>query len=504
MQVQGRRVLNGRYVDLRPIGRGQYGQVRLCLDLHACRLVAIKLCSRAALRSSSSRLSLDSRRTALRGRCAPHGAASLASSRSAGTLAAMASVTQTLTSGSARGPMGGVSRKRPAPGGGDAGQDGEPPRRRSCASSAGRASEEATGESQRAAGDESRAASAFSVFRSHSAAYGGLQLQPPPGVPAQPAVDPTAPAAPRCAEACGARCAAAASPTLRGDVARVGVKAEEAAAQPQSAALAFACGTHDNSAQSTATAAPALESDVAAQPRTAALVANATRPHGSFAMSRSPHHGSAASLRSGVTDVQLGGRGSLDRCRDGSAAQAERPILAEARILRQLRHRNVVHLHAVVDDPAADDVALVMEYVSGGTLEQPKATFKSNRCAHDNAQQLLRGASVSACALSNARVLLPCVSERSEHAKKIQQGENTIESRCRWQTVPEATVRSWVEQAVCALEYLGEQGIAHGDVKPANLLLASDGTVKLADFGGACSTAPSHDVRLRPSRHSFG
>ncbi len=38
-------------------------------------------------------------------------------------------------------------------------------------------------------------------------------------------------------------------------------------------------------------------------------------------------------------------------------------------------------------------------------------------------------------------------------------------------------------QTIHALAYLHEQGIVHGDIKPGNILIAQDGTVKLCDFG---------------------
>lgn len=35
------------------------------------------------------------------------------------------------------------------------------------------------------------------------------------------------------------------------------------------------------------------------------------------------------------------------------------------------------------------------------------------------------------------------------------------------------------------LHYLHQHGVVHGDIKPQNLLVAVDGTVKIADFGAA-------------------
>jgi serine/threonine protein kinase len=44
-------------------------------------------------------------------------------------------------------------------------------------------------------------------------------------------------------------------------------------------------------------------------------------------------------------------------------------------------------------------------------------------------------------------------------------------------------VRPMIRDVVLGLEYLHFQGIIHRDIKPGNLLIANDGTVKISDFG---------------------
>lgn len=49
----------------------------------------------------------------------------------------------------------------------------------------------------------------------------------------------------------------------------------------------------------------------------------------------------------------------------------------------------------------------------------------------------------------------------------------------------EATVRHWIAELACAIEYLHENMIVHRDIKPENIMLDGLGHVKLADFNVA-------------------
>jgi serine/threonine protein kinase len=51
-----------------------------------------------------------------------------------------------------------------------------------------------------------------------------------------------------------------------------------------------------------------------------------------------------------------------------------------------------------------------------------------------------------------------------------------------------AQILSWLKQALEALDYLHRQGILHGDLKPANILIDEKGQLRLVDFGLASLT----------------
>ncbi|KAL6614094.1 hypothetical protein ACP70R_036364 [Stipagrostis hirtigluma subsp. patula] len=60
--------------------------------------------------------------------------------------------------------------------------------------------------------------------------------------------------------------------------------------------------------------------------------------------------------------------------------------------------------------------------------------------------------------------------------------------------LPEDEARFYAAEIVDILEYLHSLGLIHRDVKPENLLLTSDGHIKIADFG---SVKPTRDTPLK-------
>jgi len=102
-------------------------------------------------------------------------------------------------------------------------------------------------------------------------------------------------------------------------------------------------------------------------------------------------------------------------------------IKREMDIMRDLNHPNIVSALEIIDDPDSDDIFLVLEYVEGGTLTQ--------YLNEDN---------------------------------------------------PLPLCRSFVRDILKGLEYLHNQRIIHGDIKPDNILIKIQDKrkiLKLADFG---------------------
>ncbi|KAI9342765.1 kinase-like domain-containing protein [Zopfochytrium polystomum] len=104
-------------------------------------------------------------------------------------------------------------------------------------------------------------------------------------------------------------------------------------------------------------------------------------------------------------------------------------IKREIAILKKVNHPNVVGLKEVIDDPGAEKIYLVLEFMAGGEVRW--------RDRPDNPKPAL--------SVDEARLIF--------------------------------------RDVICGLEYLHHHGIVHRDIKPANLLLSADNVVKISDFG---------------------
>src|SRR5215469_8154182 len=107
--------------------------------------------------------------------------------------------------------------------------------------------------------------------------------------------------------------------------------------------------------------------------------------------------------------------------------EARECFLREARVVGQLSHPNIITLHDIGIEETSQTPYLVMEFIDGMPL---------NRI--------------------------------------LEKG-----------TLPLARASAWVGHAAEALEVAHRRGVIHGDVKPANILITTDGKIKLTDFGMA-------------------
>jgi serine/threonine protein kinase len=118
----------------------------------------------------------------------------------------------------------------------------------------------------------------------------------------------------------------------------------------------------------------------------------------------------------------------LRKTRQGGELTAWEQVQTEIAIMKKLRHRNVVALYEVIDDPTSNKLYLIMQYCEKG----------------------------------------PIVHLRDD-------------GTC--DPLDDGLCRNYLRQLVSGLHYLHRHNVIHRDIKPDNILLGSDDTVYLTDFG---------------------
>ena len=141
---------------------------------------------------------------------------------------------------------------------------------------------------------------------------------------------------------------------------------------------------------------------------------------------------------------------TMNRVKRESSISPHGSCRKEIAILKQLNHPNVVKLFECITDDAAQSVYLILNYVTGGAI-------------------MIIDDSVPIDLSIGPKFVSPIT-----------------KSVCG-----EAMIFKYTNQIVSALEYVHNQGIAHRDIKPDNILIDLHGNLQVVDFG----VSTLHDVR---------
>lgn len=152
----------------------------------------------------------------------------------------------------------------------------------------------------------------------------------------------------------------------------------------------------------------------------------------------------------------------------------------EAQTLAQLDHPNIVRVYDQVRLPEQDLRLLYMQFAAGGTLQ---AVVRASRTA----------------AQKDGRIIDQCIQDALNHTGVLSAENISLKGGLIDKSWPEVVCQLGMELAQ-ALHYAHQQNILHRDVKPANVLLAANGTAKLADFNISFSS----EVEGDSAEASFG
>ena len=141
---------------------------------------------------------------------------------------------------------------------------------------------------------------------------------------------------------------------------------------------------------------------------------------------------------------------TMKRVKRESSVSPHGSCRKEIAILKRLNHPNVVKLFECITDDAAQSIYLILNYVTGGAI----------------------------MIIDDSVPMDPSVGPKfiSPITKSI---------------CGEAIIFKYTHQIVSALDYVHNQGIAHRDIKPDNILIDLHGNLQIVDFG----VSTLHDTR---------
>ncbi|KPI82422.1 putative protein kinase, partial [Leptomonas seymouri] len=128
------------------------------------------------------------------------------------------------------------------------------------------------------------------------------------------------------------------------------------------------------------------------------------------------------------------------------AQQQYNSVVREIQVMKKLRHRNIVSLYEVIDDPSADKLYLVMQYVDKGVVAKVEVRANSDYVCDP---------------------------------------------------IPPAQLVRYAREILTGLQYLHRHDVVHRDLKPDNILVNKEGHVFLADFGVAETFDTSYRQRMK-------
>ena len=141
--------------------------------------------------------------------------------------------------------------------------------------------------------------------------------------------------------------------------------------------------------------------------------------------------------------------------------ESSKSIFREVRILQQARFKHIVHIYGVAITPASrhnrfKEAHIVMERCTHGPLKRMLPSASEDLRSSDGQTELKRR-----CALAF--------------------GDPDALPACS------ATALRLARELLAALHWIHSRGFVHRDLKPDNLLIASDGSLRLSDFGASAS-----------------